>query len=249
MVVQTDISYAAGAACRADLYQPAGKDFPLVVYFHGGGMEGGDKAEENIRAIARCAAERGVGFLSVNYTLYPHTKFPQCLREGAKAVAFAFKNLAAWGASSVYVSGQSAGAYIAMMLCFDARYLQSEGVDPLSVRGWLIESAQQTAHFNVLRECGKDPRLQRIDETAPLYFVSEELRFTRLRLLCYDEDLACRRRQNELLYEAVLQFQPAAELSLEVLHGGHCRASTEAEGGVYPFAEMLCSFVKEETHG
>lgn len=68
MVVQTDISYATGAACRADLYQPAGKDFPLVVYFHGGGMEGGDKAEENIRAIARCAAERGVGFL------YPKTR-------------------------------------------------------------------------------------------------------------------------------------------------------------------------------
>ena len=249
MTVRENISYAAGAACRADLYLPEGKNFPLVVYFHGGGMEGGDKAEENIRAIARYAAANGVGFFSANYTLYPQARYPQFLEEAAKAVAYAFAHARQWGASNVYVSGQSAGAYIAMMLCFDGRYLRAEGVDPLAVKGWLIESAQQTVHFKVLRERGEDPRAERIDEAAPLYYVGEELRFTRLRLLCYEQDLACRLRQNELLYEAVLQFQPHAELSLEVLHGGHCRASTEAENGVYPFAEMLCVFVKEGQNG
>lgn len=244
MIKLDDTRYADEDVCKTDICLPEGKDFPTVVYFHGGGLEAGDKAEGNLREIAEYAAARGIAFLSANYRMYPYAKFPQYIEDAANAVSFAVREIKNYGGNGdIFVSGQSAGAYLAMMLCFDKRYLMKNGVSPLQIKGWLIESAQQTVHFNVLRERGEDKRKERLDEAAPLWFVDGELLFTKLRLLCYDDDIVCRRKQNELLYESVLHFSPTADIGLKVLQGTHCRASAVKENGKYPFAEMLCDFV------
>ena len=50
--------------CKLDVYYPAGKkDFPTIVWFHGGGLEGGNKH------IPRELMNRGFAVVAVNYRL------------------------------------------------------------------------------------------------------------------------------------------------------------------------------------
>ena len=53
---------------------------------------------------------------------------------------------------NLYVGGSSAGAYIAMMLCFDPAYLKPYGVS--NIQGYLFDAGQPTVHFRVLKERG-----------------------------------------------------------------------------------------------
>ena len=40
-----DIAYDCGEKNKLDAYLPEGKELPIIVYFHGGGLEGGDKGD------------------------------------------------------------------------------------------------------------------------------------------------------------------------------------------------------------
>ena len=106
-----------------DAYLPEKKDFSIIVYFHGGGLEVGDKAGQNIVEIANSFVNAGYGFVSCNYRKYPNAKFPDYILDGAKAVRFVKDNLSVFGGKDIIVSGQSAGAYISLMLCVNDKFL------------------------------------------------------------------------------------------------------------------------------
>ncbi|MBN2325759.1 MAG: hypothetical protein JXR73_01305, partial [Candidatus Omnitrophica bacterium] len=68
VVVEKNIPYKSGEGlteyekerCLLDLYLPEGaQDFSTIVWFHGGGLQAGDKSEEMTAAIARWFAGRG----------------------------------------------------------------------------------------------------------------------------------------------------------------------------------------------
>ena len=173
-----DVQYGNASECTLDVYLPDGESVGTIVYFHGGGLEGGDKSDKNYVEIAESFVKNGYGFVSANYRMYPAGgRFPQFIEDAAQAVAWVKFHVKGYGGSeTLYVSGQSAGAWLSMMLCLNGEYLRAVGVDPLSIQGWLIDSAQTTAHFNVLKyELGCDPNLQRINEFAPLYYVDSGL--------------------------------------------------------------------------
>lgn len=59
---------------RLDLYQPAGdqaRDRPAIVFAHGGGFVGGDKADEKQVAYLTGLAERGYVVTSIDYRVRP----------------------------------------------------------------------------------------------------------------------------------------------------------------------------------
>ena len=227
--------------CKLDIYTPDTNNFETIIWFHGGGLETGSR--KDAEKLAEGFLKAGYAFVSVEYRMYPNAKFPDYLVDCAKAVAFVKKNVKAYGGieNGIYVSGSSAGAWIALMLCLNEEYLNNEGVRAQDISGWLIESAQTTSHFNVLKyEKGENPKLERINEFAPLYYVSEKTNFTKIFLFFYDRDILCRYEQNMLFYKSVLAFNKNADITYQVLKGTHCRGSNEREeDGEFAFVKAL----------
>jgi dipeptidyl aminopeptidase/acylaminoacyl peptidase len=235
-----DIPYSKkGEKCKLDFYLPEGEQYPVIVYFHGGGLVSGHRAEMQYREIGQCFAEAGYAFVSVGYRLYTDgVRFPDFLTDCAEAVAFAKEYLRRQGTKWL-IAGQSAGGWMALLLCLNEQYLSAVGLAPAEIDGWIIDSAQMTSHFNVLKEeRGIDPRLQRIDEFAPLYYVSDKTAFSKMLLLFYEQDMPCREEQNRLFMKAVRYFNPQADMEYQVLPGGHCHGSTKKEeDGKYRFVK------------
>ena len=108
-----------------DIYMPQGKkNVPVFVYFHGGGLLGGEKNAG--AAIGHKVAEQGIGLVSCNYRLSPEFQHPAHVNDAAAATAWVIKNIAKYGGNpnKVYVGGHSAGAYLAALVAIDASLLQ-----------------------------------------------------------------------------------------------------------------------------
>lgn len=244
-----NISYSAKHNEKLDVYLPDGKGFKTVVYFHGGGLEVHGKAYESVVGIAESFVKAGYAFVSADYRIYPQAKFPEFIEDAADTVAFVKEHLPEWGGNGeIIVSGQSAGAWLSLMLCMDKRYLNAVGIDTLSINGWIIDSAQTTSHFNVLKyETGENTLAQRINEFAPVYFVGEKTEFTKVLLIFYENDMPCRYEQNMLFYKAVKAFNDKADIEFVVLPGGHCHGSNEKDDdGEYAYVKTALGWLKDK---
>ena len=180
---------------------------------------------------------------------YPNAKFPDFLVDSAKATAFVQKFTKDYGANGeLIISGQSAGAWLSLMLCLNKTYLANEGIDSEEVKGWFIDSAQTTSHFNVLvHEKGESEIAQRIDEFAPLYFVGKDTKFSRMMLVLYDQDMVCRFEQNMLFYKAILAYNPDAKIEYKLLNGKHCSACEQRnENGGSVYVDVFMDWASRE---
>ena len=112
-----------------DLFLPDQEEFFTIVHFHGGGLTGGDKGDTH--QYCEHLARHGFAVYTANYSLLPENRFPSFLLDAAKAVKYAKDHIGEYGKSKgIIISGQSAGAYITLMLCFNKEYLNSVGINP-----------------------------------------------------------------------------------------------------------------------
>ena len=103
-----------------DIYIPKGKkNYPVVIYFHGGALIAGSK--EMGKDVGEKLAKNGIGFVSANYRLSPTVKYPGHINDAQAATEWVFNNIESLGGDlkNVYVSGHSAGAYIAAILALN----------------------------------------------------------------------------------------------------------------------------------
>ena len=205
-----------------DVFLPETEGFDTVICFHGGGFQKGDKGQVQMQ-FAEAFTNAGVALVSPEYRMMPESHYPDFLYDAARAVRYTLDHVKEWGGSGkVFVSGQSAGAYLTMMLYLNDRYYQSAGVDPEAVAGYFSESSQQLAHLNIMNDRGLDGRLERIDETAPIFYVREGMREKPLCLLFYTQDMPCRPEENRLMYASLKRFVREELLSWVQLEGRHC---------------------------
>ena len=108
---------------------------PVVIFIYGGGWRAGSKDEYAF--AGRALAHRGFMTVLPDYTLFPDTKFPGFLEDSAKAVAWVHDNIERLGGDKerIFLSGQSAGAYNAVMLALDQQWLGREGKQTDLIRG------------------------------------------------------------------------------------------------------------------
>jgi len=95
--------------CVLDFYYPTNiKDFPTIVWFHGGGLTGGR------RDIPNYLKNRGFAIMGIGYRLSPKVKAVECIKDAAAATAWAFNNIEYYkgNKSLIFVSGMSAGGYL-----------------------------------------------------------------------------------------------------------------------------------------
>jgi acetyl esterase/lipase len=189
---------------RLDLYTPETGGFSTLFFLHGGGMEGGGRAGERYLGAF---AEGGFGVAVPDYRLYPGAVYPQFIEDAAAALSWTVNNIGGYGGNGrIFVAGSSAGAYLAMMLCFDKKYLAFHGIDPDRMAGYIFDAGQPTVHFNVLREAGMDPRKVVVDERSPLYHISAERDYPPLLVLCADHDMENRYEQTRLFVSTMRHF-------------------------------------------
>ncbi|WP_426958848.1 alpha/beta hydrolase [Muricoccus radiodurans] len=128
--VQEGISYGPGERGRYDLYTPQGAmpDTPLIVFFYGGGWRSGDRGEYGF--VARPLAALGALVAVPDYRLFPAVRWPAFVEDGAAALRAVAAGPGA--GRPVIVMGHSAGAFIALALALDPRWLGRPGRDALA---------------------------------------------------------------------------------------------------------------------
>lgn len=134
--VARGVAFGADPRQRLDIYAPATgvARSPVLVFFYGGSWASGYR--QGYAFAAKAFAARGYTVVVPDYRLVPDVHFPAFVEDGAAAIAWTFANIAGHGADPAHLSliGHSAGAYIAMMLALDTRWLKAAGADPARVR-------------------------------------------------------------------------------------------------------------------
>ena len=154
--------------CKLDVYYPtSSQDAPVVVWFHGGGIEGGEKH------IDPQLKNSGLVVVAANYRLLPKAPIDDILDDAAAAVAWTYKNIAKYNGSSrkIFVAGHSAGGYLLDIIGLDKRWLAKYGVDADSLAALVPFSGQCITHYNIRKQQGIPPLQATIDQYAPLTYI------------------------------------------------------------------------------
>jgi acetyl esterase/lipase len=139
-----DVAYFRGPGSdpvrhKLDLYLPKGeKDFPVVLFVHGGAWLRGDKSFLGVyEAVGTFLARQGIGAAVINYRLSPAVRHPEHIRDVARAFAWTYKHIAEYGGrpDRLFVCGHSAGGHLVALLATDPSWLKAEGLTTADIRG------------------------------------------------------------------------------------------------------------------
>lgn len=121
---------------KLDVYGPKGeKDFPVVLFVHGGTWKSGNK---NLYVgIGEAFAKAGIGVVVTNYRLSPAVQHPAHVEDVAKAFAWAHEHIGEYGGNKekLFVCGHSAGGHLVALLATDPQYLKAEKRSPTDIKG------------------------------------------------------------------------------------------------------------------
>ena len=152
--------------CVLDIYYPeTDEGFATLVWFHGGGLNSGNK--ELLEGFRR----QGFAVVSVNYRLSPKAGCPAYIDDAAMAVAWTFDNIEKYGGckEQIYVSGHSAGGYLTLMVGLAKEYCQKYGLDPDRIAKLYPVSGQCVTHSQIRKERGLPDGIPVVDEYSPMY--------------------------------------------------------------------------------
>lgn len=173
---------------------PASSGTPVVVWFHGGGLTGGNKS------IPDELKDTDFVIISPNYRLIPNVGVNECIDDAAEAVAWAFANAERFGGdtSKIFVSGHSAGGFLTSMIGLDRARLEKYGINADSIAGLIPFSGQVITHFSDRKAMGIGELTPLIDQNAPLYHVRRDA--PPYTIITGDADLELFGRYEENLY-------------------------------------------------
>ncbi len=117
-----------------DIFEPktkSEKQLPAIVFIHGGGWRGGDKASGIFRQYAIHFAQRSYVCFSINYRLIQVGKMPACIQDCKTAIRWIRTNAEKYNVKSDRIGafGNSAGAHLVAMLALapDDKQLVGDG--------------------------------------------------------------------------------------------------------------------------
>lgn len=156
-------AYGPHPGHRLDLYRQKQRSgfLPAVIFFHGGSWQTGSK--EDYAFIGASLARAGLLVAVPNYRLYPDAQFPAFIEDAARATAWLARHVMDYGGNpdAIFVSGHSAGAYLALMLALNTRYMADAGFERMRLAGAIGLAGPYD--FLPIR----DPALKAVFATAP----------------------------------------------------------------------------------
>jgi len=127
--VHRGLAFGADPRQELDVYVPHSLTgpAPVLLFFYGGGWQGGDRT--NYLAFGQAFASAGIVTAVADYRLYPQVKYPGFVEDAAGALAWLQGHAAEYGGDPqrLFVSGHSAGAYNAVMLASEPKFIESHG--------------------------------------------------------------------------------------------------------------------------
>ena len=190
--------------CTLDIYYPeTDKGFATLVWFHGGGLNSGNK--ELLEGFRR----QGFAVVSVNYRLSPKAECPAYIDDAAMAVAWTFENIEKYGGckEQIYVSGHSAGGYLTLMVGLAKEYGKKYGLDADKIAKLYPVSGQCVTHSQIRKERGLPDGIPVVEEYAPIYYAAKG--GAPMILITGDRDLemTARYEENALLQSLLKNFR------------------------------------------
>ena len=135
--VDRDIAYGSDPAQRLDLTVPPGRNFPTIIFIHGGSLSSGDKSDTDYGKVCDAFPAAGIACANVNYRLTPASAWPAQPDDVASAVAWVRANIGARGGDPgrLFLLGHSSGAMLVALVAADGSYLARAGVTSTALRG------------------------------------------------------------------------------------------------------------------
>ncbi len=222
--------------CKLDVYYPKDTTHAAtIVWFHGGGLEFGEKH------IPEGLKNKGHIVVSVNYRLHPKVQQPVYIEDAAAAVAWTFQNIDTYNGhrDRIFLSGHSAGGYLASMVGLDTTYLAKHGAKANDLAGLVPFSGHTITHFTVRKERGIKGTQPVIDAYAPLYHVRKDAPPMLLITGNRELELLGRYEENAYFYR-MMKIVEHPDIALMELDGyGH--------NMVYPAIPLLLDFIDRQT--
>lgn len=115
---------------KLDIYKPENArngNLDVIVFYYGGRWQQGQK--EDYRFVGSALAKQGFIVVIPDYRKYPDVRFPDFIEDAAKALAWTYDHIGAYGGRQdrINVAGHSAGAHIGALLTADSDYLKVLG--------------------------------------------------------------------------------------------------------------------------
>lgn len=223
-----DVAYGPHPRQRMDIYVPRGGREtlkPVVFFVYGGSWANG--AKETYAFVGEALSARGFVTVIADYRLVPEIRFPVFIEDGALALRFVRDNIARFGGApgAIHLMGHSAGAYNAMMLTLDKRYLAAVGMRAGDIRSTVGLSGPYDFlpfDIDVTREAfgnARDPA-----QTQPINFARRDA--PPIFLATGSADTTVLPRNSERLAVA-LRKAGARSISLKIYPGlGHASTAT-----------------------
>lgn len=136
--VASGVVYDAQKRLALDIYVPTGgRARPVVVFFYGGRWQEGAPAD--YRFVGQALAAQGFVAVLPDYRHYPDVRFPEFVRDAARAVRWTREQVVRYGGDpgQLFVMGHSAGAHLAAMLALNPEYLAQEGLERSALKGMI----------------------------------------------------------------------------------------------------------------
>lgn len=170
--VVVDIPYTtnAGYKQQLDLYLPGSRNFPTIVFIHGGSLMSGDRKGfpgiEPYPEIGRNLAGYGIGMVLVSYRLGPAHHWPTMVQDVAAAVGWTKKKIGAYGGDTtrIFLAGHSSGGHLASVVATDNRFLNALGMRPKDLAGCIVMGSSLHPSYDI--EDMQEADVQRLWERA-----------------------------------------------------------------------------------
>lgn len=144
----TELSYGDHPRQKIDFYRPETliDGYRTVIHFHGGGLTAGSKAPhlyiDNHVAF-------GYVFFDCNYRFRNEVSLEEVLVDAANAVRASIDAMPTEKKhGKIFIAGDSAGGYIAMMLAFRRDLLENAGVAPTMIGGYVFDDPMYLYGFD-----------------------------------------------------------------------------------------------------
>jgi acetyl esterase/lipase len=131
------VAYGQNPRQKLDIYVPEKKatGSPTIIFFNGGRWETGSK--DDYLFLGQALASKGIITVVANYRLYPEISFPVFVEDSASAFVWTHKNISNYGGNrqNIFVMGHSSGAFNAIMIATNPKFIEQAGGNANWLRG------------------------------------------------------------------------------------------------------------------